>query len=45
MEITWKEKQHEQTRQQLAPKARHGLVAIPGAQVWHESACMVDEEI
>ena len=34
----------EQTRQLTAPKARHGLDAIPGAQVWHESACMVAEE-
>ena len=41
----WKEKQHEQTRQQLTtPKARHGHDAIPGAQVWHESACMVGKE-
>ena len=39
------ELKHEQTRQQLTtPKARHGHDAIPSAQVWHESACMVGKE-
>ena len=44
MEITWKEKAHEQARQLTTPKARHGHDYIPGAQVWHEIACMVAEE-
>jgi len=45
MEITWKEKQHEQTRQQhTTPKARLGHDAIHSAQVCAESACMVGKE-
>ena len=41
----WKEKPHEQARQQLTtPKARHGNVAIPSAQVWHDSACMDQQD-
>ena len=34
----------EQARKLTTPKARHGHDAIPGAQVWHESACMVGKE-
>ena len=39
--LTIEKQGDEQTRKLTAPKARHGHDAIPGAQVWHESACMV----
>lgn len=44
MEITWKEKQHEQTRQLTTPKARHGHDYLPSTQACAESACMVGKE-
>ena len=42
--IDWMAKQHEQTRQLTAPKARNGHGALHSDEVRAESACMVAEE-